>query len=152
MISNAIPSATTRRMPVSSHNGVRRFSFGVSGPLGSATPASESSPSGLSTDGPVGLSSGTQANVRDGPGQGSEDRYVRLMSELLRGIPGLYWVAFVFLGLALWVDDVFGIVIATACMVIGTLQLLRAPRGPGGPGGSGEPDAAHDADQSGDQG
>lgn len=52
------------------------------------------------------------------------------MRQLLNGIPGLYWVAFAFLGLALWVDDVYGVVIATACMVVGTLQLVRAPAGP----------------------
>ncbi len=77
------------------------------------------------------------------------------MSELLRGIPGLYWVAFVFLGLALWVDDVFGIVIAAACMVIGTLQLLRAPRRPVGSvgsDGSDEPGAGQDVDRAGDEG
>ncbi|MGA8845726.1 MAG: hypothetical protein WB471_03835 [Nocardioides sp.] len=49
------------------------------------------------------------------------------MRRVLSGIPGLYWVAFVFLGLAMWVEDSTGIFIAVACMVIGTLQLVFAP-------------------------
>ncbi len=53
------------------------------------------------------------------------------MREALNAVPGLYWLAFVFLGLAIWVDDRAGVVIAAACMVIGTLQLARRP--PEGP-------------------
>ena len=49
------------------------------------------------------------------------------MRQVLSGIPGLYWVAFAFLGLSVWVDDLTGVIIAVACMVIGTLQLMRAP-------------------------
>jgi len=66
------------------------------------------------------------------------------VSELLRGIPGLYWVAFAFLALALWTDDVFGVYIGAICMVVGTLQLARAGRD-AGPGQEDEPEDLQDS-------
>jgi hypothetical protein len=66
------------------------------------------------------------------------------VSELLRGIPGLYWVAFAFVGLALWTDDVFGVYIGAICMVVGTLQLVRA----GGDAGRGQEDEPEDLQDS----
>ncbi|MEN8671914.1 hypothetical protein [Nocardioides sp.] len=70
------------------------------------------------------------------------------MSELLRGIPGLYWVAFAFLGLALWTDDVFGIYIGAICMVVGTLQLVRVGRDAGTGREDGAGDGAGDGQDS----
>ena len=48
--------------------------------------------------------------------------------ELLRGIPGLYWIALVFTVMALWTRDVRGIAIALICAVLGTVQLYRMDR------------------------
>mgnify|MGYP000253540407 FL=1 len=49
------------------------------------------------------------------------------MGEVLRAVPGLYWMALVWVGLAVWAEDVRGIYIAVACAVIATIQLFRAP-------------------------
>lgn len=49
------------------------------------------------------------------------------MGEMLRAVPVLYWMALIWVGLALWSEDVRGIYIAGACAVIATIQLFRSP-------------------------
>jgi len=48
------------------------------------------------------------------------------MLTALRAVPGLYWVAALWAGLAVWAGDVRGIYIAMLCAVLGTMQLFRS--------------------------
>jgi len=48
------------------------------------------------------------------------------MRTALRAVPGLFWVAAVWTGLALWAGDVRGIYIAILCVVLGIVQLFRS--------------------------
>jgi tellurite resistance protein TehA-like permease len=50
------------------------------------------------------------------------------VSELLRSVPGLYWVAVVWMLLAYWAEDVRGVYVALACLLLGTVQYFLRER------------------------
>jgi hypothetical protein len=48
------------------------------------------------------------------------------MRAVLRAVPGAFWLAAIWTGLALWAEDVRGVYIAILCVVIGIFQLFRS--------------------------
>jgi hypothetical protein len=48
------------------------------------------------------------------------------MRAALRAVPGVFWLAAIWTGLALWAEDVLGVYIAILCVVIGIFQLFRS--------------------------
>lgn len=47
------------------------------------------------------------------------------MGSALRAVPGLFWVAAIWTGLALWAEDIRGMYIAIVCAILGIVQLFR---------------------------
>lgn len=53
------------------------------------------------------------------------------MSAVLRTIPGLAWVAVIWIGVGLWANDVRALYIAVFCLLLAGVQLFRRLRSGG---------------------